>query len=91
MTPPFAGQPDYGSTAFLREQPVRNVDGRFEGGYTGVYEFICPGCGDHPDLDYSEVPPRLQGLRGPRTLEVSLAAYHEHLGLPWSTEAAPEA
>ena len=82
MTPPFAGQPGHGSTAFLRSQPVRIVDGCIQGGYTGVYELICPGCGDHPHLDYSEVPPRLQWLRGPRTLETTLAAYHKHLGLP---------
>jgi hypothetical protein len=86
MTPPFAGQPGHGSTAFLRNQPVRIVDGRVRGGYTGVYELICPGCGDHPYLDYSEVPPRLQRLRGPRTLEATLAAYHQHLGIPWADE-----
>jgi hypothetical protein len=43
MTPPFAGQPGHGSTAFLRNQPARIVDGRIRGGYTGVYELICPG------------------------------------------------
>jgi hypothetical protein len=80
MTPPLAGQPGHGSTAFVRNQPVRIVDGRMEGGYTGVYELICPSCGDHPYLDYSEVPPRLQRLRGPRTLAAILAIYHEHLG-----------
>ena len=91
MTPPLAGQPGHGSTAFLRSQPVRIVDGCIQGGYTGVYELICPGCGDHPHLDYSEVPPRLQWLRGPRTLETTLAAYHKHLGLPSPTKAEPEA
>ena len=64
MTTPFAGQPGHGSTAFLRNQPARIVDGRPGGGYTGMYELICPSCGDHPYLDYSEVPPRLQRLRG---------------------------
>jgi hypothetical protein len=67
MTSSFAGQLGHGSTAFLRNQPVRIVDGRVDGGYTGVYEFICPGCGDHPYMDYDEVPPRLQRLRGPDT------------------------
>ena len=81
MTPPFAGQPGHGSTAFLRNQPARIADGRIQGGYTGVYELICPSCGDHPYLDYSEIPPRLQRLRGPRTLEAALAEYHQHLGL----------
>jgi hypothetical protein len=52
-----------------------------EGGYTGTFELICPSCGDHQYLDYSEVSPQLQRLRGPRTLEAALAAYEEHLGL----------
>jgi hypothetical protein len=55
-----AGQPGHGSTAVLRRQPARIVDGRSEGGYTDVFELICPSCGDHPDLDYSEIPPRLR-------------------------------
>jgi hypothetical protein len=80
VTPPLAGQPGHGETAFLRRQPVRIVDGRFDGGYTDVFELICPGCGDHPYLDYSEIPPRLRRLRGPRTLEAALAAYDKHLG-----------
>jgi hypothetical protein len=66
MTLPPAGQPGHGRTAFVRRQPVRIV--------------ICPGCGDHPYLDYSEIPPRLQWLRGPRTLEAALVAYDKHLG-----------
>ena len=59
------------------------VDGRIQGGYNDVYELICPSCGDRPDLDYFQVPPRLRWLRGPRTLEEGLAAYHGHLGLAW--------
>jgi hypothetical protein len=66
----------------VRRQPVRIADGRIEGGYTGLFELICPGCDDHPYLDYSEIPSRLQWLRGPRTLEAVLAAYDKHLGLP---------
>jgi hypothetical protein len=80
MTCPLAGQPGHGRTAFVRRQPARIVDGRFEGGYTGLFELICPGCGDHPYLDYSDVPPRLQWLRGPRTLQMALAVYAKHLG-----------
>ena len=80
MTPPPAGQPGHGKTAFVRRQPARIVDGRAEGGYTGVFELICPGCGDNPYVDYSEIPPQLQRLRGPRTLEAALEAYDEHLG-----------
>ncbi len=87
---PLAGQPGHGSTAHLRRQPARIVDGRAEGGYTSMFELICPDCGDHPDLEYSEVPPRLQWLRGPRSLQAGLAAFHRHLGLAWSTETQPE-
>ena len=81
VTAPPAGQPGHGSEAILRNQPVRIVDGRVEGGYTDVYEIVCPDCGDRRDLDYSEVSWRLQWLRGPHPLEAGLAAYHLHLGL----------
>ena len=95
MTLPLAGQPGHGRTASLRRQPARIVDGRTEGGYTGVFELICPSCGDHPYLDYSEVTSQLQRLRGPRTLQAGLAAYDDHLGLlprPHKDRAAsPEA
>jgi hypothetical protein len=85
VTAPAAGQPGHGRRAVLRRQPVRIVHGRFEGGYTDVYEIVCPDCGDHRDLDYSEVSWRLQWLRGPHPLEAGLAAYHLHLGLTWPT------
>jgi hypothetical protein len=81
-TLPLAGQPGHGRTAYVRRQPARIVGGRFEGGYTGLFELICPGCGDHPYLDYSEISPRLQWLRGPRLLAAALAAYNKHLGPP---------
>jgi|ERR1035437_6686876 hypothetical protein len=84
MTLPLAGQPGHGRTASLRRQPVRIVDGRMEGGYTGAFELICPSCGDHPYLDYPEVSPRLQRIRGPYTLEAGVAAHAEHLGLTTS-------
>jgi hypothetical protein len=88
---PLAGQPGHGSATFLRNQPVRIVDGRIHGGYNGVYELICPDCGDDPDLDYLEVAPRLQWLRGPRPIAAGLAAYHQHLGKPWARRVEPEA
>ena len=78
---PLAGQPGHGRTAYLRRQPARIVDGRMEGGYTAVFEVICGQCGDHPYLDYSEIPRWLQRIRGPYTLEEGLAAYADHLGL----------
>jgi hypothetical protein len=77
---PRAGQPGHGRTAYLRRRPARIVDGRMEGGYTGAFELICGQCGDHPYLDCSDVPPWLQQIRGPYTLEGGLAAYADHLG-----------
>jgi hypothetical protein len=67
--------------AILRRQPVRPVEACTEGGYTELFELICCDCGDHLYLDYSEVPARLQWLRGPRTMRAGLAAYERHLGL----------
>ena len=61
---PLAGQSGHGSTAVLRRQPVRIVDGRFEGGYTDGYEIICPDCGDHPNLDYSRSRGGFSGFAG---------------------------
>src|SRR4029077_18016923 len=78
---PLPGEPGHGRTAFVRRQPVRIVDGRFEGGYTSAFEFICPGCGDNPYVDHSEVPPQLQWLRGPYTVEAALEAWDKHLAL----------
>jgi hypothetical protein len=72
MTFPLAGPPGHGRTAFRPRQPDRSVDGRIAGGCTGVFEFICPDCGDNPWIDYSEVLSRLQWLRGPFTLEAAL-------------------
>ncbi len=88
---PLAGQPGHGSRAVLRLQLAYIVDGQIHRGDNDVYEFVCPGCGDDPDLEYFEVPPGLQRLRGPRTLEESVAAYGRHLGIPWSARAELDA
>jgi len=74
---PLAGQAGHGRTASLRRQPARIVAGRMEGGYTDMFEIIC---GDHPYVDYRDLPPRLQRIRGPYMLEAGLRAYEEHLG-----------
>ena len=83
---PLPGQPGHGRTAFVRRRPVRIVDGRMEGGYTDAYELICPSCGDHPYVDFVDVPAQLQWLRGPYELAAALAAYEEHLGLSSSPD-----
>ena len=58
-------QPRDDWTVVLRRQLARILDGLPHGGYTDLYEIICCDCGDHPDLDYREVSPRLRLVRGP--------------------------
>ena len=71
-------EPALGWTLVLRRQPVRLVEGRPEGGYTDGYELICCGCGDDPDLDYRDVSPRLQRIRGPYRFSAGIAAFGQH-------------
>lgn len=86
-----------GRAARLQCQLTRLVDGRVEGGYTDAFEVICPSCGDHPGLDYSEVSRWLQCLRGPRAIKEGLAVYIEHIGdcprlslTGWGARASPQ-
>ena len=74
-------QPGGGWTVVLRRRPARVVEGRPEGGYTDAFEIICCDCGDHPDLDYSEVAPELQRIRGSYPIAAGAAAYEKHVGL----------
>jgi hypothetical protein len=62
-----------------RQRPRPSNDRPARGG--GQFELICYDCGDHLYLDCSEVPARLQRLRGPRDIRAALAAYDRHLGL----------
>lgn len=81
---PPAGQPGHGRTTSLRRQSAWVASDR-KGHRTGLFEIICRDCGDHPYLDYEAIPPRLQRIRGPYTLEAGLEAYAEHVGLPEAT------
>ena len=74
------GQLGHGMIAVLRRRPGPGKVLADSSG-TGLFELICGDCGDHPYLDYSEVPARLRRLRGPRPIRASLAAYDRHLGL----------
>ena len=74
-------QPGNGWTVVLRRQPARMVKGRPEGGYTDLFEIVCCDCGDHPDLDYSEVSPVLQRVRSPYPIADGITAYVTHLRL----------
>jgi len=74
-------QPGDGWTVVLGRQPARMVEGRPEGGYTGAFKVIRCDCGDHPDLDYSEVSPELRRVRGPYPIADGISGYVEHAGL----------
>ena len=73
-------QPLHGWTTVLRRQPARIVEGQPEG-YTSAFEIICCDCGDDPGLDYSQVPPGLQRIRGPYPIADGIAAYETHVDL----------
>jgi len=73
------GQPWHGWTVVLRRQPARMVDGQPQGGYTDAFELICCDCGDDPDLDYRDVSPQFQQIRGPYPIAAGIAAYDKHV------------
>ncbi len=73
-------RPTHGWTVVLRRQPVRMVEGQPEGGYTDLFEIICCDCGDHPDLDYRDVSPEFQRIRGPYPIAAGVTAYKQHVG-----------
>ena len=78
MTTTF-GRPGRDWTVVLRRRPARIVAGHAVGGYTDVFEIICCDCGDNPGLDYRDVSPELQRLRGPYWLTAGVARYEAHL------------
>jgi alkylhydroperoxidase/carboxymuconolactone decarboxylase family protein YurZ len=81
-------QPADGRTAVLRRRPARIVAGRAEGPYSDAFEIICDNCGDRPGLDYTEVSPKLQLIRGPYSLADGIAAYEAHLSLHHQAQTA---
>jgi len=73
------GPAGLGWTVVLRRQPAHIVAGRPEGGYSSMFEIVCCYCGDHPDLDYRDVSPKLQRIRGPYPVAAGVVAYGNHL------------
>ena len=71
-------EPAPGWTLVLRRQPVHLVEGLPEGGYTDAYELVCCDCGDNPGLDYRDVSPDLQRIRGPYRFSAGIEAYAQH-------------
>ena len=84
-------EPALGWTLVLRRQPVHLVDGRTEGGYTDAYELICCDCGDNPDLDYRDISPDLQRIRGPYRFSAGIEAYRRHDRLRHVQQQVPAA
>ena len=82
-------EPGQDWTVVLRRQPTRIVAGQAEGGYTDAFEIICCDCGDHPDLDYGEVSPELQRIRGPYPIALGIAAYERHLAQHRTRQTIP--
>jgi hypothetical protein len=78
---PGVGELGHGLGAILRRGPALGAHDEAEGGHAYLFELICFDCGDNPGLDYSQVPARLQRIRGPRTMETAWTAYERHLGL----------
>lgn len=64
-------------TAVLRRLPARTIAGQPVGGYTDFFEIICCECGDDPGLDYREVSPELQQIRGRYPIQAGVVAYLE--------------
>jgi hypothetical protein len=73
------GPPRQGWSVVLRRQPARIVNGEPHGGYTDMFELICYDCGNDPGLDYREVSPELQRIRGPYPIAAGVAAYEKHV------------
>jgi hypothetical protein len=46
-----------------------------------MFELICYDCGDDPGLDYCDVSPEFERMRGPYLIAEGSTAYREHVGL----------
>jgi hypothetical protein len=88
MTTIRAGVPGHDDgTAFVRLRRGRLVDdpsgqGVQDNTAEGHYEIICPGCGDDPGRDWSEISEELRRIRGIYgTKEGAETALMDHIGM----------
>lgn len=65
----------------LRRQPAGALKRRAGDGYSREYEVVCCDCGDDPALEYREISPELQQIRGPYTMAAGVTAYVKHTRL----------
>jgi hypothetical protein len=74
-------------TAFVRPRRGKPADGpsgphRQGNAAEGRYEIVCPGCGDDPDRDWSEVSEELRRIRGIYATKQSAEdALMDHIGM----------
>ena len=70
MTTTRSGVPGHDDgAAFVRQRREKLVDGPsgqrvWDKTTEGPYEIVCPGCGDDPDRDWSEISAELRRIRG---------------------------
>ena len=83
-----AGVPGHDDgTAFVRLRRGKLVDGPsgqrvWDNTAAGPYEIVCPGCGDDPSRDWSEISAELRRIRGIYgTKEGAEAALMDHIGM----------
>jgi hypothetical protein len=66
-------------TMVLRRQRASAIDGKPGNGYSNSFEIVCRDCGDDLGLDYQDVPPRLQRIRGPYRMQAGVTEYEAHI------------
>jgi hypothetical protein len=88
MTAIRSGVPGHDDgTAFIRLRRGKLADGPpgqrvWDNTTQGPYEIVCPGCGDDPSRDWSEISAELRGIRGIyATKEGAEAALMDHIGM----------
>lgn len=88
MTPIRPGVPGHDDgAAFVRPRranPASGPAGQGPQGNTaeGTYEIVCPGCGDDPDRDWSQISEELRRIRGSYATKAGAeAALMDHIGM----------
>ena len=82
-------QPGDGWTVVLRRRPAAWLRADRKAATPMLFEIICCDCGDHPYLDYREVSPELQRIRGPYPVADGITAYEKHSGCTTSRHVPP--
>ncbi len=88
MTTVRSGVPGHDDgTAFVRLRRGKLVDDQsglrvWDDTAEGPYEIVCPGCGDDPSRDWSEISEELRRIRGIYgTRAGAEAALMDHIGM----------